>query len=352
MSTTSQNVTGGRCRSSVSRFIGTTLHVSRCADLVGPAEMLRGRRTDCVGRSARRDLDHLGNAMDAHDVRAGEHRRRDGGGGGPIALGRRQRPRWPTSETTCARGPTGWAGRARQTRRACASAARLCAAFLAKPKPGIDHEPVPTRRRTRSRARCCAAARGRCPRGPHRRSALRRTCRATGRACASGPAPRPARATTSPRPASYPSPLMSLTIATPSSRARSRGLGAVGVDRDRNAQPAGQPLSTGSRRRHSSAASTGSAPGRVDSAPMSMMSAPSASIASARSMARAGSRRPAVRERIRRDVEHAHDERASAELQRVARSGRGNERRRRSSRRRQAALHGLVTAADVPITPG
>ena len=52
-----------------------------------------------------------------------------------------------------------------------------------------------------------------------------------------------------------------------------------------------QPMarSTGRSRASSSSTLTGAAPGRVDSAPMSMMSAPAASIACTASMARAGS---------------------------------------------------------------
>ena len=64
-------------------------------------------------------------------------------------------------------------------------------------------------------------------------------------------------------------------------------------------------LSTGTRRRNSSASETRAEPGRVDSAPMSMMSAPSSSSSMARAKARSGSILAAVGKRVGSDVEDA-----------------------------------------------
>ena len=62
-----------------------------------------------------------------------------------------------------------------------------------------------------------------------------------------------------------------------------------GVDRDRDAD-ADQPVDTGRTRRRSSSAPTASAPGRVDSPPMSRTSAPSRTSSAACSTARAASK--------------------------------------------------------------
>ena len=74
--------------------------------------------------------------------------------------------------------------------------------------------------------------------------------------------------------------------------ARDAGLVGVDGDRDADAGPAAR-RSTGSTRDSSSSAETGSAPGRVDSPPMSIRSAPSASM---RSAAATASRRIAKRD--------------------------------------------------------
>ena len=68
------------------------------------------------------------------------------------------------------------------------------------------------------------------------------------------------------------------------------------------------PSMTGTTRSSSSSAGTGSAPGRVDSPPTSTIAAPSAISRRAWRTACAGVlERPAVRERVGRDVDDAHD---------------------------------------------
>ena len=126
-------------------------------------------------------------------------------------------------------------------------------------------------------------------------SACRYISRGRPRVCIST-SPAPARATTSPRMGSYPKPLMSFTIEAPAASA-SPATAALYVSMEMGA--ANRPLSramTGSTLASSSASATGSAPGLVDSPPMSMMSAPSASIRSARSAARSGLVTPPAKE--------------------------------------------------------
>ena len=78
-------------------------------------------------------------------------------------------------------------------------------------------------------------------------------------------------------------------MATPSSRAKfATSALVVSIDSGTRTRPP-TARSTGRSRASSSATLTGVAPGLVDSAPMSMMSAPAASIACTASMARAGS---------------------------------------------------------------
>ncbi len=68
---------------------------------------------------------------------------------------------------------------------------------------------------------------------------------------------------------------------------------------------------TGTTRRNSSSNSTGWAPGRVDSPPTSMMAAPSSAICTPlRDRIIEPYELPAVRKRVRRDIQHAHDDRA------------------------------------------
>ena len=75
-------------------------------------------------------------------------------------------------------------------------------------------------------------------------------------------------------------------------------------------------FNTGIKRRSSSASEMRDDPGRVDSAPMSMMSAPcSSSLDGAGEGAIGILVFPAVRERIRSDVDHAHDQRSFAAQQ-------------------------------------
>src|SRR6266849_8481566 len=82
----------------------------------------------------------------------------------------------------------------------------------------------------------------------------------------------------------------SFTRSAPSSRAR-RAIAALVVSTETGTRTAARTARrTGSRRRRSSSAGTGRAPGRVDSPPTSSIAAPSATIRSAAAAARAGSR--------------------------------------------------------------
>ena len=139
------------------------------------------------------------------------------------------------------------------------------------------------------------------------------------------PAPAPAAATTAPRPGSYLRPEISFTMAAPSSSAALGDGGLGGVDRDRQARRADdRGAGPGSRRRSSSSASTAAAPGRVDSAPRSRMSAPCASASCARSSARPGStERLLLGKGIGREVDDRHHQRALAELE-AAPAGEGH----------------------------
>ena len=88
------------------------------------------------------------------------------------------------------------------------------------------------------------------------------------------------------------------------------------VDRDRRLDRPCSARIAGTTRRISSSASTGVWPGRVDSPPTSITSAPSASIARACATAVSTAwNLPAVRERVRRDVEDAHDARTAGALE-------------------------------------
>ena len=164
-------------------------------------------------------------------------------------------------------------------------------------------------------------------RGPRRRRRGRRrpgTCRATARACASAPARRRRRRPRRQR-RIVPQPADVVDDGRAGGERGAGDLGLVGVDRDRAREArAASPSTTGSTRASSSSSGSGSAPGRVDSPPTSSRSAPSATICSAASTARAGiEQSAAVGKRVGRDVEDAHDERALAEAQRSL-AGQGN----------------------------
>src|SRR5579864_7501688 len=99
------------------------------------------------------------------------------------------------------------------------------------------------------------------------------------------------RATTGARAGSYASALMSLTIVAPRSSAHSATSALyVSIERGTATRPR-SPSRTGSTRWISSSADSGAAPGRVDSPPMSMMSAPAAAMSSAAAIATSASRR-------------------------------------------------------------
>ena len=101
----------------------------------------------------------------------------------------------------------------------------------------------------------------------------------------------PDAATTSARAGSYLRALTSFTRLAPrSSAARATSALYVSIDIGMVTRPASRS-STGSMRRRSSSADTSAAPGRVDSPPTSIRSAPASCIASAASTARAGSRK-------------------------------------------------------------
>ena len=121
----------------------------------------------------------------------------------------------------------------------------------------------------------------------------------------------PDAATTPPSSESYLRPLMSFTIEAPSSSAaRATSAFVVSTDTGMRSRPA-RARSAGTRRFSSSSAGTSPAPGRVDSAPRSTMSAPWASASSARSAARhrVGGR-GCFGERVGGDVDDRHHERA------------------------------------------
>ena len=92
------------------------------------------------------------------------------------------------------------------------------------------------------------------------------------------------------------------------------------VDRNRNRRLAATSRSiTGSTRRSSSSADTGSAYGRVLSPPMSSMSAPSATSCSAwATAASAIEELPAVGKAVRRDIDDAHHQRPPRQLERAS----------------------------------
>ena len=92
-----------------------------------------------------------------------------------------------------------------------------------------------------------------------------------------------------------------------------------------------RPSSTGTTRRSSSSAGSGAAPGRVDSPPMSRRSAPSRDhLRAHRAIGDVGIEPlAAVGERVGRDVEDAHDERARARVRATRPSGSGTVKMRR-----------------------
>ena len=105
-------------------------------------------------------------------------------------------------------------------------------------------------------------------------------------------------------------PVTSLTIVAPESRAR-RATSAFEVSTEMITPSFATPATTGRTRCNSSDSETGVAPGRVDSPPISRMSAPSAINCRACAMAAFGIEElAAVRKAVRRDVHDAHDERA------------------------------------------
>ena len=110
------------------------------------------------------------------------------------------------------------------------------------------------------------------------------------------------------------------------------------VSTETTAPAAARPRTTGSMRRSSSSGGTGVAPGRVNSPPISMMSAPAASERAALGDRGVGiEERAAVGKTVGRDVEHAHHQRP---VEREARPRAGAPRRHgrelRARRRRRA----------------
>ena len=98
---------------------------------------------------------------------------------------------------------------------------------------------------------------------------------------------------------------MSLMMVAPAVTA-ARATAALRVSMETRAPLAASASTTGNTRRSSSASGTGRAPGRVDSPPTSMMSAPSAiSAGHARLPLRHQATAP-VGERVRRHIQHAH----------------------------------------------
>ena len=116
------------------------------------------------------------------------------------------------------------------------------------------------------------------------------------------------------------SPLMSFTICAPaSSELRATPDRQVSIEIGILTAAASASI-TGMTRRVSSSSVIGSLPGRVDSPPTSMRSAPSCSISFPRAIALSRSKYwPPIGKRIRRDVEDAHDSSSIAEWYRSAR---------------------------------
>ena len=105
-------------------------------------------------------------------------------------------------------------------------------------------------------------------------------------------------------------PLTSLTSAAPAASA-ARPPRPHGVDADRHARPRPARGRPGATRRSSSSALTRCAPGRVDSPPTSTMSAPcGGQLQAVLDRRRRVEPRAAVGERVRRDVDDAHDQAA------------------------------------------
>ena len=167
--------------------------------------------------------------------------------------------------------PARGSGRA-SCRSRCPGSRQTCS--LGNPGGDREREPLLEKRRPRRRRR--------------RRSAGRPASSAARPACASGRRTRPRRRRRPRAPGRRASAVTSFTITAPSSSARRATSALDGVDRDR--QRPRSSSSTGSTRRSSSSSGTPSAPGRVDSPPMSTSAAPRASMRRGRGRGVDGSR--------------------------------------------------------------
>jgi hypothetical protein len=242
----------------------------------------------------------------------------------------RSRRRFPS----CAASPRGTFPRKRCVRRKDfrdgPSSKRIAKARQLRQARAADPDCARTtcRSRCRDRARCVRARRRGCRRTPPVRRGSpefrRRRRRSSGLSCmvcgvpcmCMRMRPAPEAATVSIMAASPRRAVTSLTMSAPAasaSRATAALLVSMEIGRSLCARMASM---TGTTRRHSSAASTGSEPGRVDSPPMSMRSAPWARhFERAFDGAIAVMVAPAVAERVGRDVQDAHDERGAGKVE-------------------------------------
>ena len=190
MSSTSHQVTGGRCRSSVSR--DTRDHYIRGSD----PRCLSNRVGDAD------HLHHFGHPVDADDVRAAEDGGGHGGGGRPVARLGGQRTGRRAVRNDLRDGPTSIGQPSSANRLEARQRGQALCGALGEAEAGVDDDagrrvmPAPS---ARSTARC----RSRRPRRRRRCTRRGRTCRASARACASARRGAPAAATSAPRPASY-----------------------------------------------------------------------------------------------------------------------------------------------------
>ena len=175
---------------------------------------------------------------------------------------------------------------------------------LAEADARVEADPLLADARPRPRRRAAPRGTPR-PRRRRRRTAARPASSAARPACASGRDTRRDSATTPASSGSPRSAVTSLTSLAPRSSA-ARATAAFDVSIETGTSPP-SASSTGTTRRSSSSAATPSEPGRVDSPPTSTIAAPSAIIRrAARDRVRRVEVDPAVGERVRRDVDHAH----------------------------------------------
>ena len=184
---------------------------------------------------------------------------------------------------------------------------------LAEPEARVDDRGVPRRRRRR--------ARGRSPAGGPRRPRRRRSGSAPPRGCASATIGTPRAAASRTMPGSSATPQMSLSRCAPASRAAAATAGlVVSIDSGVAGSAPATARMTGTTRAISSSGSSRAWPGRLEAPPMSSRSAPSSTIrrawATAAATGSSAAEEPVPRERVRRDVEHAHHERPGAPVER------------------------------------